>query len=61
MKCRIPRLLCRIACFFCVALVPMRHLYIKIVTCILVYVMMNSPQKHNSRVILSKLFYNFAS
>lgn len=60
MKCRIPRLLCRIACF-CVALVPMRHLYIKIVTCILVYVMMNSPQKHNSRVILSKLFYNFAS
>lgn len=46
---------------FCVALVPMRHLYIKIVTCILVYVMMNSPQKHNSRVILSKLFYNFAS
>lgn len=47
--------------FFGVALVPMRHLYIKIVTCILVYVMMNSPQKHNSRVILSKLFYNFAS
>lgn len=46
---------------FCVALVSMRHLYIKIVTCILVYVMMNSPQKHNSRVILSKLFYNFAS
>lgn len=46
---------------YSVALVPMRHLYIKIVTCILVYVMMNSPQKHNSRVILSKLFYNFAS